>query len=133
MSAVGAVPSTVKLSLASPLRAFVAVSVMLEPAAVSVKTYAPSVPVTDDRSIVYWLAVTVVTVRPLIETPTASRVSEKSSIVTQVTSSLKLIVTTPAFVLRGSAVTSTTSAVGAVRSTVNASIASAPSVLAVRS
>ena len=45
-----------QLSVASAARAFVTVSVMPEAAAVSVKTYAPAVPVTVERSIVYWLA-----------------------------------------------------------------------------
>ena len=52
------------------------------------------------------------------------RVSEKSLISTPVTLSSNVIVTVPACVLRGSGVTSIMSAVGAVRSMTNESLAS---------
>ena len=55
------------------------------------------------------------------------RVSVKSAMSTPVTLSSKLIVTVPAFVLRGSGVTSTMFAVGAVVSTTHESLASAAS------
>ena len=71
--------------------------------------------------------------RALIFTGVPLRVSVKSDISTPVTASLKLIATTPLLVLRGSGVTSTMSAVGAVVSTVNASVALAAKALLVAS
>jgi len=62
--------------------------------------------------------------RALISTVPPSRVRAKSSIPTPVTDSVKLIVTVPACVLRGSGVTSAMSAVGAVVSITHVSLAS---------
>jgi len=126
MSAAGDVVSTTHASLASANRRFPAASWIPEPEAVSVSTYIPSAPVTPDRSSVY-VAPLPPTVRPLRSTVAPSRVRAKSAMSTPVTGSVKLIVTVPACVLRGSGVTSTMSVVGAVVSRSHVSLASTDS------
>jgi len=124
MSAVGAVVSMTHVSLASTDSAFPAASWIPEPKAVNVNTYVPATPVTLDRSSVY-AAPLPPTVNALISTVAPSRVSPKSAMSIPVIDSVKLIVTVPALVLRGSGVTSAMSAAGDVVSTTHASLASA--------
>ena len=110
--AVGGTKSPTHNSVASARSELPSRSAILDPAARRSRRYVPLVPVRLVRSSRYWLGIICVT-SFVIGTTTPLRVRMKSVRSTPVTASLKLIVTRPACVARGSGVTSTISALGA--------------------